>query len=489
MFCQKSNNSKFIEILGVTLAKKSFIVAMLSLLFTSAFTSLSCGQGTASGGVFSEDFDGIALDPAKWVFQENTNMSGNPAYGGSIKVENSSLCLSSNGSGFPCITSAVNPFPTSGGFTMEFNFTFTRIADWGNGLWFSKGPFVGERDNACSNVVLQVWAHCLDYDQSAILVCLLGAQVYRGIIYGWLPSARTMNFKLQYSGGAYSLFIEGVQVASAESNLRPDTIGVGHPPAYYIPFTPAHVKSVMGGWTSTRIDYIRLLQPSEIALSASATSAQLGFNVVINGTLRSTCGEPLGGANVIISSRVAGDTQWNAISSATTYPDGTFSATWNPTATGAFNLKAAWNGNATHSGASEVKDISVERGTDEMLFCAESNSTLSSLAFNSTANEISFTVSGPSGTSGYVKFVISKLLFENMTALNVLMDGQQVTCNVTSLGDSWQLYFVYSHSTHAVAIRMPVYAPIPELQPWILIVLFSTCTLSVFVYAKRKRRA
>jgi len=466
--------------------KELLIVTLLLLALTLSSPALT--RGAYARGLFAEHFDGTTLDPAKWAIQENTNMSGYPAYGGSIEVADSHVVLSSNGSGFPCVTSAVNPFPETGDFSIEFNFRYTCISDWGNGLWISKGPVIGEWNSTISNVIFQLWAGNLDYDKAAIYVYLMGRLVNRAIFYGWEPSAPTQTFKLQCSGETYKVFINGVEVAAAESEMRPDTIGFGHPPIYTLPFSPSHVASVIGGWSSFEIDYIKLLQHSSISVSTSAFSTQLGFSVTINGTLNTTEGEPLNNANVILSYRVSGDSQWYAFASATTDANGAFSATWYPTATGTFKVRAAWYGNETHFGASDTKDISVARSTGETLFYAESNSTLSSLTFNSTANEVSFTVSGASGSMGYVRFVIAKSLIANMTALKVLVDGQQVACNVSSLDDSWELYFICSHSTHAVTIKMSDSSVVPEFPGWFLLLLVSACTVSAFIQKKKKWR-
>jgi hypothetical protein len=464
--------------------KKAFLPVML-MLFALTLSSQALTEGAYANAAFVDHFDGTALDPAKWVVQENTNMTAYPAYGGSVEVANSHVVLSSTGSGFPCVTSAVNPFPTTGDFTIVFEFTYTCISDWGNGLWFSVGPFVAERNTSNSNVIFQLWAGNLDYDQAAIFVNLMGKQVYRTIVYGWEPSASTQTFKLQYSGETYILFIDDIEVASTESDMRPDTIGFGHPPAYYLPFSPSHVGSVIGGWSSFTIDYIKLLEPTSISVSTSALSTQLGFSVTINGTLDTIEGEPLTNANVILSYRVSGDAQWNTFASATTEANGAFSATWHPTATGTFNVKAAWSGNETHSGASDTKDISVIRGTGgETLFYVESNSTLSSLAFNSTTKEISFTASGPSGSTGYVSFLISKSLMGNATDFRVYLDGQEIQCSITELSDSLLIFFQYTHSTHDVLIRLPASA-IPELPPWVLLPLLGACALLAFI-ARRK---
>jgi hypothetical protein len=98
--------------------------------------------------------------------------------------------------------------------------------------------------------------------------------------------------------------------------------------------------------------------------------------------------------------------------------------------------------------------MSVLQITGKDVFLVESNSTLSSLAFNSTSGEISFTVSGSSETSGFVKFSISKSLIPDPTAFKVFLYGRQLPYSVDSVGETWLLNFEYTHSIHNVVISI-----------------------------------
>src|SRR4030067_2134105 len=69
---------------------------------------------------FYENFEGTDVDTQKWAVQENTNLSGYPAWGGSIRVNDSCVWLSSDGSVFPWISTVTNPFPASGGFVVTW---------------------------------------------------------------------------------------------------------------------------------------------------------------------------------------------------------------------------------------------------------------------------------------------------------------------------------------------------------------------------------
>jgi hypothetical protein len=438
------------------------------------------------GGFFADHFDGGSLNASKWTTQANTNMSGYPAFGGLVNVANSTVALSSTGSTFPCVTSKANPFPTTGDFAVIFDATYTRIRDFGDGVWFSSGPLiVYQNGSASSNVVLQLWADRLNPNQGSVRVYLLGQQVYQWVIYDSMPSYHKQTLKLSYYGGTYTLTVDGIEVASMPSQLRPDTIGFGHPPAYYLPFGSNQVDIGPDRWSSFQIDAVQVLEQSRIEVSTSVTNTQLGLTVDFNGVLTTTTGEPVQGKSVIFSYQVPGVSAWNAITSVTTNVAGAFSGSWLPTATGNFIMKAEWQGDDSYSGASDARNISVTRPTGQSLVFVESNSTLSSLSFNSSANEVSFTVSGPTGTAGYVRFLVSKTLMGNLTEFKAYMDGNETTFTVTEQGDMMVLYFEYHHSSHAFTISQSA-SPIPEFPSWVLLPLAVASVAAVAVSKKRR---
>lgn len=199
-------------------------------------------------------------------------------------------------------------------------------------------------------------------------------------------------------------------------------------------------------------------KPANISISASAESTELGYILDLNGALTTLESEPLADKQVILSSMIPGTAAWNPFSSVTTDGSGDFSASWIPTATGNFMVKAGWQGDENYSAAYDIKNVSVLRGSEETVFMAESNSTLSSLSLNSTLNEISFTVSGPSGTTGYVRFLLSTSPLNDLADVKVYKDGVLTYCTVTSVGDQTILYITYSHSSHELRISLPEYA-------------------------------
>ncbi len=94
-----------------------------------------------------------------------------------------------------------------------------------------------------------------------------------------------------------------------------------------------------------------------------------------------------------------------------------------------------------------------------------SNSTISAFSINSTAPEVNFIVSGPTGTSGYVKITIAKSFMPN-SDIKVYLDENQIEYQLEEKEDAWAITFTYQHSDHQVAIRstanMEVNSAFPE---------------------------
>jgi hypothetical protein len=88
------------------------------------------------------------------------------------------------------------------------------------------------------------------------------------------------------------------------------------------------------------------------------------------------------------------------------------------------------------------------------IFSVASNSTVSDLSFNSTSLKLSFTVAGPSGTTGLTNVTIAKTFVANVTNLKVFLDGNPLQYTTTETGDSWVVSFTYTHSTHYVMLAL-----------------------------------
>jgi hypothetical protein len=353
------------------------LILLLILLFSSFTLVLPFANGTQadSNVIFSDDFDRTQVDASKWVVMENTNMSGYPAYGGNISVSDGHIALSSGGSSFPWVYTKNNPFPASGDFSVEFNLTFTCLGDWGSCIRIFADSPTDDADK-WTGCVLSIGAGDEDPTRGKITIELFGKEVHR--IYvpgGFKPSADPHIFRLDYHQGNYTVYVDNTAVGTVKTDIRVSAIGLGHPPCYYVPFSPQKVEEWgYWGWTSFSLDSIKVTAtsnetPDENDNDSEPTTQHL-------------------------------------------------------------------NGNAT--------------------FLVESNSTLSAIAFNSETNEASFTVTGPSGTTGYIRCIIPKTLLSDPNMLNLYLDGNKTAeYSITEFSeDSWLLYFTYSHSSHIIMLAM-----------------------------------
>ena len=204
---------------------------------------------------------------------------------------------------------------------------------------------------------------------------------------------------------------------------------------------------------------INCILPTSLFISLSSSTSYVGFKVEINGNLTSN-DVGISGAPILLSYSVTNGDSWNDLTLVNTISDGGYSAVWMLSATGNYLVMATWNGNATYPGTTTIINLAVIPFKEQTVFSVTSNSTVSELAFNSTSRELSFTVTGPSGTTGYVNVYIAKTLI-NIADVKVYLDSDQLNYTVTSEDDSWHLHFTYLHSTHTIAINLGLAPLIP----------------------------
>jgi len=195
-----------------------------------------------------------------------------------------------------------------------------------------------------------------------------------------------------------------------------------------------------------------LQQPNLTALCLSSISPS-GINVQINGRL-SFKGDAIAGAPIFLSYSVTDGESWQDLTLVNTASDGSYYALWFPSVTGDYMLKAVYQGDENYLGTSDTVSFAMEPCNNQTVFSVNSNSTLSELSFDSAINQLSFGVSGPSGTTGYVYVYIPKSLDNDISGLKVFLDNDQVDYTAQSQGSCWVLYFTYHHSSHTVTISL-----------------------------------
>ena len=116
-----------------------------------------------------------------------------------------------------------------------------------------------------------------------------------------------------------------------------------------------------------------------------------------------------------------------------------------------------------------------------------SNSTLSDFAFDRSHNQINFTISGETGTTGYCNVTIQVPHLGN--PWNVQIDESYWSYNYYSNATHTSLYFKYSHpDTLQVTIMGTRRMLIAEFAPEIVLPMFIIATLLAIIISKRKMR-
>jgi len=196
-----------------------------------------------------------------------------------------------------------------------------------------------------------------------------------------------------------------------------------------------------------------------IEMDLSASTLALGYYVNITGRVTYR-GYPMNSMDVWIEWSSGGLP--NEISTVLTHGDGTFNVSWMPHATGTFYIIAKiiwprWLPDEVDVPESRAC-LAVSPPFENQVFSVVSNSTISALTFNSTANVLSFLAIDPDGTTGYAKVFISKQLLTNISSLIVYVDGKQTDYTYGSTNNSWTIAIMYKHSTHEVQMVIPEFA-------------------------------
>ena len=231
--------------------------------------------------------------------------------------------------------------------------------------------------------------------------------------------------------------------------------------------------------TYSQMVFVRMI--TSISISTSSKPTFIGFAVNVTGSLRDIYGTGLKNETVVLSYTFSGVSTWTPITSDTTDLLGDYDAVWIPPATGSFLLKAEWAGNSTFAGTHNVTHLDTLSYADQYVFSVESNSTVSSLAFNPSNLKLSFTVSGIPGTKGYVRATVAKSLVDDIQDVKVYLNNTRINYAASSLDDSWLLRFTYLHSTHEVAISLgEVMAPF-AYTPLAIAIIFAVVSITVAV--------
>jgi hypothetical protein len=202
--------------------------------------------------------------------------------------------------------------------------------------------------------------------------------------------------------------------------------------------------------------------PASISIATESSSTTAGSAVNVFGTLANSTGVPIQNKTVVLSYTFQGADSWIPISSGFTDEQGKYNIQWINSASGTFTLKTEWKGESFFNGVSNTTSLTFLPIQNQQAFFFESNSTVYALAFNNETSTLSFNVTGPTGTTGYVKASIPKSLLTNGENLQAYLDGNQLNYSVSAFGDSWVFIFNYSHSTHQISLHLETNASLTQ---------------------------
>ncbi len=174
---------------------------------------------TAQAQVFHDDFDGSALDPARW----NLDVGD-----GACVVAGGHLTLSCDGGEFPYVIPNTDPFPAAVDILIRVGFRYPYVLSGGTGFG--------------AQFIMQgfgVWQDSSGYLRIAV-----------GDLYPVPVSTAIDNaphvVEWQYLAGVWSAWFDGAFVASEPSDFLPTTLFFGHPPEPH------------NWWTTLEIDFVHI---------------------------------------------------------------------------------------------------------------------------------------------------------------------------------------------------------------------------------------
>jgi hypothetical protein len=208
----------------------------------------------------------------------------------------------------------------------------------------------------------------------------------------------------------------------------------------------------------------------QLDLSCNSSTSYSDFSVEIIGSLKANSAG-ISDAQILLSYSVNAGNSWVDLTTTNTDANGDFLVVWRPQVTGNNLLKAVYLGNGDYSDVTKIINFAVTPYQEQNVFSVTSNSTVTSLFFNSTRQELSFTVEGSPGTTGYVNIYLPKSLISDVSSLAVYLDGVPLVYSILQQDDdSVLITFNYHHSIHQVAIGLNSPAEANSLNQQLIIV-------------------
>jgi hypothetical protein len=235
-----------------------------------------------------------------------------------------------------------------------------------------------------------------------------------------------------------------------------------------------------------------------IDFTCKSTSTGSISKVEINGNLL-LGGNPLADSPILISYSVTNGNTWVSLTLVRTQTDGSFTAVWQPEVTGNYLVKATSDATTTMNGATKTINLALTPenpdNPSKNVFTLTSNSTVTQFAFDPDSKQLSFVVSGPTHTTGYVNIYIPKSVLSDASQLKAYLDGNEISFNSESQTDSWLISFNYSHSQHTITMAIGSDLQVTDagsLSNWLFyavpIALVAVIAAAVVIFKNRAKK-
>ncbi len=218
------------------------------------------------------------------------------------------------------------------------------------------------------------------------------------------------------------------------------------------------------GFTSPMWNGVRSVQlnapgakPVEMIITSDYSKSILGNVLAISGKMQiMNSSQGIAGLDLSIAYGINNGTVWTVLPYIVSTSDGTFTTSWLPPSTGVYLLNITYEGSAQYWRVVSLLNVALAVSSNNDTFTVQSNSTITNLSVNSTSKELSFTVSGEPGTSGYAKITVSKSLVPNGNDVKITLDGANLSYELNSTETSWIMMFTYHHSSHDIVADLNI---------------------------------
>ncbi|XHH10421.1 MAG: PKD domain-containing protein [Candidatus Bathyarchaeia archaeon] len=212
-----------------------------------------------------------------------------------------------------------------------------------------------------------------------------------------------------------------------------------------------------GQWGGTqRILTVKERTPLIVYASLNSDRVLIGQDAIISGNLTNDLtGEGVYGETLqLFWNTNPWEENWREIGQVKTGDGGEFLVTWKPPESNKFQIRVSWAGNASYPPTSSYVILTVFRLGD-LITGFNSNSTITKLNFNLTTQLLTFSVSGPDDTKGYVNITLNKNSAFNPQNIIVQIDNNTIPYTYSSLDENtWLVTINYSHSIHDVLVSL-----------------------------------